>query len=56
MVQIWRPWDNFCAFETFSKMADKKTRNKKTPIFLLPTVDQAGSQFWYCLLMLLGKL
>jgi hypothetical protein len=32
MNQIWRPWDNFCAFETLSKMADLK----KTPIFLLP--------------------
>jgi hypothetical protein len=24
MVQIWRQGDNFCAFETLSKMADLK--------------------------------
>jgi hypothetical protein len=39
MVQIWRPGDNFCAFETLSKMADLKFFSaliKKTPIFLLP--------------------
>jgi hypothetical protein len=39
MVQIWRPWDNFCAFETLSKMADLNLffcSDAKTPIFLLP--------------------
>jgi hypothetical protein len=42
MVQIWRPWDNFCAFEALSKMADLKfifALMKKRQCFCYPTVE-----------------
>lgn len=41
MVQIWRPEDNFCAFETLSKMADLKFFSalmQKRQSFCYPTV------------------
>jgi hypothetical protein len=44
MVQIRRPRDNFCAFETLSKMADLKSffaLMKKRQSFCYPTVQTA---------------
>jgi hypothetical protein len=43
MVQIWRPGDNFCAFETLSKLADflkKFALMQKRQSFCYPIVQQ----------------
>jgi hypothetical protein len=42
MVQIWKLGDNFCIFETLSKMADLKfffALMKKRQSFYYPTVQ-----------------
>jgi hypothetical protein len=41
MVQIWRPGDNLCAFETLSKMVDLNLffcSNEKRQSFCYPTI------------------
>jgi hypothetical protein len=44
MVKIWRPGDNFCAFERISEMADLKKKialMKKRQFFCYPTVHES---------------
>jgi hypothetical protein len=48
MVQIWRPGDNFCAFETLSKMVDLKVffaLMQKRQSFLLPYYTSKATTF-----------
>jgi hypothetical protein len=48
MVQIWRLGDNFCAFETLSKMANLKKKialMKKRQSFCYPTVQWGDRNF-----------
>jgi hypothetical protein len=45
MVQIWRPRNNFCAFETLSKMAGLKEKialMKKLQSFCYPIIQSSS--------------
>jgi hypothetical protein len=55
MVQIWRPGDNFCAFETLSKMANLKKNfalMKNANLFVTVLYMQKMEQQWLELLFL----
>jgi hypothetical protein len=54
MIQIWRLRDNFCAFETHSKMADLKKKialMKKRQSLCYPTVECNG----FVLILIIAK-